>query len=345
MEPKSIAFYTAVAVSILAVLSATTFPTLVQAQQQQQSEQPQEQTTQADNDAAIDETDTEESNEAMTGRTEPQEEPKEETQEETQEEENSNSANSNDDDGAASQSLGLESGGSGVASCGQVITADTVLTSDLECSNGDGLVVAASDITIDLNGYSITSGEEADGSEDPATDYDGDTGIMVANADNVAIHGLGEIAGFSRGVTFLGSSGGEVTDVQFSDNGVGVVASNSEGIEISRNTLTNNGIGAILDATNRAIVAFNQFVANLEEGIVLEGSSDNVIAANNLFGNGFDGIYLDEMSERNNVDYNTAFGHETADMNNADGMPTNVNENIFGDNNNCGTSLPGGLCR
>jgi parallel beta-helix repeat protein len=337
MEPKSIAFYTAVAVSILAVLSATTFPTLVQAQQQPEQ---QEQTTQADNDAAIDETDPEESNEAMTGRTEPQEEPKEEPQEE----ENSDSANS-DDGAAASESLGLESGGSGVASCGQVITEDTVLTSDLECSNGDGLVVAASDITIDLNGYSITSGEEADGSEDPATDYDGDTGIMVANADNVAIQGLGEIAGFSRGVTFLGSLGGEITDVQFSDNGVGVVASNSEGVEISRNTLTNNGIGVILDASEGAIVAFNQMVANLQEGILLEGSSNNVIAANNLFGNGYDGIYLDEMSENNNIDYNTAFGHETADMNNADGMPTNVNENIFGDNNNCGTSLPGGLCR
>jgi parallel beta-helix repeat protein len=86
-------------------------------------------------------------------------------------------------------------------------------------------------------------------------------------------------------------------------------------------------------------------VANLEQGILLLGSSDNVVAANNMYGNGASGIYLDPMSQRNHLDYNTVFGHETADLNNADGMPTNVNQNSFGDNNNCGTSLPGGLCR
>ena len=64
-----------------------------------------------------------------------------------------------------------------------------------------------------------------------------------------------------------------------------------------------------------------------------------------MYGNGASGIYLDPMSQRNHIDYNTVFGHETADLNNADGMPTNVNQNSFGDNNNCGTSLPGGLCR
>jgi parallel beta-helix repeat protein len=341
MEPKSIAFYTAVAVSILAVLSATTFPILAQAQQsdeeqaQQSDEEQQQQTMQTDNEAAVtDETEAEDNNEAAT--------------DETEAEDNNEAATDETeaDEGGASQSLTLEPG-SGVASCGQEVTQDVTLTSDLVCSNGDGLIVRGSDITVNLNGYSITSGDEAGGSEeDSATDYDGNTGIMIAGGDNVAIHGLGEIAGFTKGVMFQGSSGGEVTDVQLSDNGVGVVGSNAEGIEISRNTLTNNGVATILDATNGAVIAFNQGVANLQAGIVLQqGSSDNVVAANNLFGNGANGIYIDPMSGNNNIDYNTAFGHETADMNNADGLPTNVNGNIFGENNNCGTSLPGGLCR
>jgi parallel beta-helix repeat protein len=336
MEPKSIAFYTAVAVSVLAVLSATTFPILAQAQQPEE-EQLQEQTEQTDNEAAVtDETEaaTDET-EAATDETEAATDETEAATDETEAEE-----------GAGSQSLSLEPG-SGVASCGQEVTEDVTLTSDLVCSSGDGLIVRGSDITVNLNGYSITSGDEAAGSEeDLATDYDGNTGIMVAGGDNVAIHGLGEIAGFTKGVMFQGSSGGEVTDVQLSDNGVGVVGSNAEGIEISRNTLTNNGVATILDATNEAVIAFNQGVANLQAGIVLQqGSSDNVVAANNLFGNGGNGIYIDPMSGNNNIDYNTAFGHETADMNNADGLPTNVNGNIFGENNNCGTSLPGGLCR
>src|SRR5215204_6503136 len=328
MEPKSIAFYTAVAVSILAVLSATTFPTMAQAQETD-TQETQEQPEQEDNDVVTKQTDSE-SNEDVKDQTDSQEG-------------ESNSANSNDN-AAASERLGLRPN-SGIASCGQVVTQDVTLTSDLNCDNGDGLIVGASDITINLNGYSITSGDET-GSESPTTtDYDGSSGILVANAENVAISGLGEISGFSRGVTFLGSSGGHLTDVQLANNDIGAVMASSSGTEISRNTFTNNGIAVVSDGSNGGVTAFNQIVANLREGILLVGSSDNVVAANNMYGNGANGIYLDPMSQGNNVDYNTVFGHETADLNNADGMPTNVNQNSFGDNNNCGTSLPGGLCR
>ncbi len=410
MEPKSIAFYTAVAVSILAVLSATTFPVVAQAQDTTDEEEQ----SQGDNN----EENNEGNNEVVTqGDNDNQAE----TEQTGGEDNNGNGGAA----GAASERLGLQPN-SGIASCGQVVTEDVTLTSDLNCDSGDGLIVGAPGITINLNGYSITgpagggeaSGGEAanpttadsgsgdggeanpttadsgrggsitpvsttaedSGSEDggeaneeasggeaanpttadsgtggsgvtPAstqrisTDYDGSSGILVANADNVAIQGLGEIAGFSRGVTFLGSSGGAVTDVQLVNNEIGVVQASSEGTEVSRNTITNNGIAVVSDASNGGVTAFNQIVANLEQGILLLGSSDNVVAANNMYGNGANGIYLDPMSQRNNIDYNTVFGHETADLNNADGMPTNVNQNSFGDNNNCGTSLPGGLCR
>ncbi len=409
MEPKSIAFYTAVAVSILAVLSATTFPVVAQAQDTDE----QDESTQGDNN----EENNEGNNEVVTQGGENDDQPETEQTDEA----DGNSANTNGNGGAAgaaSERLGLQPN-SGIASCGQVVTQDVTLTSDLNCDNGDGLIVGAPGITINLNGYSITgpagggetspttadsgsgdggetspttadSGSEGSitpvsttadsGSEEggeaneeasdgeaanpttadsgrggssvtPAstqrqsTDYDGSSGILVANADNVAIQGLGEIAGFSRGVTFLGSSGGAVTDVQLVNNEIGVVQASSEGTEVSRNTITNNGIAVVSDASNGGVTAFNQIVANLEQGILLLGSSDNVVAANNMYGNGASGIYLDPMSQRNHLDYNTVFGHEIADLNNADGMPTNVNQNSFGDNNNCGTSLPGGLCR
>jgi parallel beta-helix repeat protein len=417
MEPKSIAFYTAVAVSILAVLSATTFPMVAQAQgTTDEQEQPQEQPAQEDNNQDTNQ----DNNEVVTQE--------DNNQQQTDGEEDGNSATSNGN-GAASERLGLQPN-SGIASCGQVVTQDVTLTSDLNCDSGDGLIVGASGITINLNGYSITGpngggggeavnptsansgnsdgGEEAaanptsansgnsDGGEEAAAnptsansgnensgqeeaaansenenenensgqeeeaaaepevtpvstrqtaDYDGSSGILVANADNVAISGLGEISGFSRGVTFLGSSGGALTDIQLANNDIGAVVASSEGTEISRNTITNNGIAVVSDASNGGVTAFNQIVANLEQGILLLGSSDSVVAANNMYGNGASGIYLDPMSQRNHLDYNTVFGHETADLNNADGMPTNVNQNSFGDNNNCGTSLPGGLCR
>ena len=316
MEPKSIAFYTAVAVSILAVLSATTFPTLVQAQTAEEAE---------DNAAAEEDTEAiDETEEGSEAATEPEEDPED------------------NDNGAESQSLGLTPS-SGVASCGETIMEDVTLTSDLECGPGDGLIIAASGITINLNGYSISSSDEA-GSEDPSMDFDGSSGILVANVDDVDITGLGEISGFDRGITFMGSSGGQVTDLQLANNDIGVLISGSEATEISRNTLTNNGVAVISDSSHHSVMAFNQVVANLEQGVLLLGSDMNTVAANNMFGNGDNGIYLDILSNENTIDFNTVFGHEVADLNNANGQPTNVNQNSFGENNNCGTSLPGGLC-
>ena len=325
MEPKSIAFYTAVAVSILAVLSATTFPTLAQAQQQAdepQADEPQQQSEQENINESTEESD--DSNEEDAAPTDD---------------------NNNNNNNPATQSrLGLDSS-NGLVSCGQIVSGEVELTNDLNCSSGDGLIVGAPGTHINLNGYKITAASDDAGSAGLSMDYDGSSGILVANADGVIISGLGEISGFDRGVTFMGSSDGQLTDVQVANNGIGVLVSGSTGTELSRNTITNNGIAAILDSSNGGAVAFNQVVANEEQGILLLGADENVVAANNMFANGQYGVYLDIMSNENNVDYNTAFGHEDADINNADGQPTNVNQNSFGGNNNCGTSIPGGLCR
>ena len=333
MEPKSIAFYTAVAVSILAVLSATTFPTLAQAQQQPdepQADEPQQQSEQENN------------NESPAGNSESQEEDNTEDSNDSNEEDAAASDNNNN---RATQSrLGLDSS-NGLVSCGQIVSGEVELTNDLNCSSGDGLIVGAPGTHINLNGYKITAASDDAGSQGLSMDYDGSSGILVANADGVIISGLGEISGFDRGVTFMGSSDGQLTDVQVANNGIGVLVSGSTGTELSRNTITNNGIAAILDSSNGGAVAFNQVVANEDQGILLLGADLNVVAANNMFGNGQYGIYLDIMSNENTVDYNTVFGHEDADINNADGQPTNVNQNSFGGNNNCGTSIPGGLCR
>jgi len=324
MEPKSIAFYTAVAVSILAVLSATTFPTLAQAQQQTDEPEEPEQ---------------ENNNESTTSSSESQGDDNAEDSDDSSEED----AAANNNNRASQSRLGLDSS-NGLVSCGQIVSGEVELTNDLNCNSGDGLIVGAPGTHINLNGYKITASDDA-GSQGLSMDYDGSSGILVANADGVIISGLGEISGFDRGVTFMGSADGQLTDVQVANNGIGVLVSGSTGTELSRNTITNNGIAAILDSSSGGAVAFNQVVANEEQGILALGADHNVIAANNMFGNGQYGVYLDIMSNENTIDYNTAFGHEDADINNADGQPTNVNQNSFGGNNNCGTSVPGGLCR
>jgi parallel beta-helix repeat protein len=339
MEPKSIAFYTAVAVSILAVISATTFPTLVQAQTdedlQKQTAQADNAAAQTDNAATTDETDPQEDNGATTDKTEPAKEPPKD--------EGHNSAKSDDkSDEGGSQSLGLNPG-RGVASCGQVVREDVTLTSDLDCGPGDGLIVGADNVHIDLNGYTISSSDETD-SADLGMDYDGNSGILVSDADNVVISGLGSLSGFDVGIKFIGSSGGEVTDVTLTDNNVGVLMSGSEGMEITRDTINNNGFAIVSASSNEATIAFNNIVAQLKQGIVLQGSAHNIVAANSLYGNGDNGIYVGPQSTDNTIDFNTAYGSKIADINNADGLATSVNGNTYGEHNNCGISLPGGLC-
>ncbi|MDQ4101082.1 MAG: right-handed parallel beta-helix repeat-containing protein, partial [Thermoproteota archaeon] len=347
MEPKSIAFYTAVAVSILAVLSATTFPALAQAQAGP-TDAVQEPSAQENSEAAVEDSQPDEENAELNEETEPEQERDPQKEEEKadlakDEQGASNDNGESSDTSDRSQTLGLDSS-SGVVSCGQIVTEDVTLTSDLNCGSGDGLIVGASGIAINLNGYKITGSDDAD-SQPSSMDYDGSSGIVVANVDDVVISGLGEISNFDRGVTLMGSSGTQLTDVQLANNGIGVLMSGASGSELSRNTITNNGMAVISDSSNGGVIAFNQIVANLEQGIGLLGSDENVVAANNMFGNGANGIFLDIMSNGNTVDYNTVFGHETADINNADGQPINLNQNSFGGNNNCGTSLPGGLCR
>src|SRR5215208_4535876 len=46
-------------------------------------------------------------------------------------------------------------------SCGQVITQNVILTSNLNCAESDGLIVGASDVVVDLNGHTI-SGPDVD---------------------------------------------------------------------------------------------------------------------------------------------------------------------------------------
>jgi parallel beta-helix repeat protein len=333
MEPKSIAFYTAVAVSILAVLSATTFPTLAQAQTSAatdegatETEQNQEQSDQGNNN-----------NDSTDNAPE----------EETEATENGEEDDATNGNRAASESLGLSSD-NGQVTCGETINepnAEVGLSGDLNCGPGDGLTVNAPGVHIKMNGYKITGdADEESSTQGLAMDYDGSTGILV-NADGVIISGLGEVSGFDRGITFLGSSDGQLSDVQVANNGIGVLVSGSTGTELSRDTITNNDVAVILDSSSGGAIAFNQIVSNMENGIALLGADQNVVAANNMFGNGQYGIYMDITSNENTADYNTVFGHESADINNADGQPTNVNQNSFGSNNNCGTSIPGGLCR
>src|SRR5215208_5595351 len=84
-------------------------------------------------------------------------------------------------------------------SCGQVITQNVILTSNLNCAESDGLIVGASDIVVDLNGHTI-SGPDVDSD----TKTSSKVGIMIPNVNNVVVQD-GTIEGFQAGVLMTGS--------------------------------------------------------------------------------------------------------------------------------------------
>src|SRR5215212_10215644 len=65
-------------------------------------------------------------------------------------------------------------------SCGQVITQNVILTSNLNCAETDGLIVNAGNIVVDLNGHTI-SGPDIDSD----TKTSSKVGIMIPNVNNV----------------------------------------------------------------------------------------------------------------------------------------------------------------
>jgi len=334
MEPKSKAFYTAVAISILAVLGATIFPTLVQAVQATTATQT------ADEDGA-DQGAAGGGDEADDGAAEQGQTTQRAADDEQAQQDEDTGSDETTDESGTSDGPALASS-DGMVSCGEVITRDVTLQQDLSCPD-DGLKIDTDGVTLNLNGHTITSSDGDDNSVDLTMEVDGNSGILVTASD-VTILGLGQISGFDTGIAFIGSSGGKVSDVTLRDNGIGALVSGSDSTYISKNSIDTNDYGIVSKSSDHGVASFNQIVSNAEAGIVFLDSSINVIAGNGVFGNGDTGIFLNDQSTENTVDYNIVFGHSEADMNNGNGMATNLNDNTFGENNKCGTSTPAGLC-
>src|SRR5215207_779908 len=99
--------------------------------------------------------------------------------------------------------------GAGGPACGDPITADLVLEADLiGCSTG--LVVAADDITIDLNGHLIEGQSSVAGAGVEAVER---SGITIKN---------GRVSGFASGVLLTNTSRSTVENLVVRNTAVGI---------------------------------------------------------------------------------------------------------------------------
>jgi parallel beta-helix repeat protein len=220
-------------------------------------------------------------------------------------------------------------------SCGQVITQNVVLTSNLNCADSDGLIVGASDIVIDLNGHTI-SGPDVDSQEKTSSKV----GVMIPNMNNVVVQD-GTLQGFQAGILMTGSQNVELSNIISKNNQIGAFSTGASIVNAHLSILMNNEIGFAGHSTQQATIQDNILFQNTLAGITLVNSDNGLLTLNSITESG-NGLYVDNQSNNNNINFNNVLLN-TVDINNANGLPVNTNVNTF-DQNNCMTANPSGIC-
>lgn len=216
-------------------------------------------------------------------------------------------------------------------SCGQVIEQSVKLTANLECKT-DGIIVGADGITIDLNGFTISGPGEKSSK----------VGVMFADNDEVTVQGPGTIKSFQAGALFSGGEDNKISRVTFTENEIAIFQTGSKNIAVEDNLLFGNSIGVAAHSSSGSKLTTNLFKSNDLAGVTLVNSAANELSMNTIQGS-VNGIFLDGQSTENNVNSNNVLQNRGVDLNNGNGLPTNINNNVFSDNN-CNTSVPDGLC-
>ena len=193
--------------------------------------------------------------------------------------------------GIVSAILAFAPGGTAIATptvsdvqleCGSVITENVRLTRDLVGCPGNGLIVGADGVDIDLNGHLISG----------TGPFASLSGIDIDAYQNVRIKN-GRISDFSRGVLGYDADAARVERVKITRTLEGVNFEESTGVKVMDNRLVGNREGMVLRRTEKVTVAENLAVNNDTTGITDIDSRDNLHTRNHVAGNTFDGIALE----------------------------------------------------
>ena len=216
-------------------------------------------------------------------------------------------------------------------SCGEVIKQSVKLTSNLDCKT-DGIIIGADGITVDLNGHKIT-GPGVETSK---------VALMLSDKDNVNIVGPGIVENFQAGALNTGGQDNKISAVTFTGDQIGVFNTGAARTTIEDNTFFSNNIGVASHSSTGTHLITNLFKSNDLAGVTFVNSAANEVSFNTIQGS-VSGLFFDGQSSDNIVNANNILDNKGVDINNANGLPLNVNNNLFNDNN-CNSSIPVGLC-
>src|ERR687891_353463 len=114
-----------------------------------------------------------------------------------------------------------------------------------------------------------------------------------------------------------------------------------ENAQVQQNIIQGNSIGVASHSSTGAAMDSNLMNGNLLAGITFVNTQQSSVGMNNIVGSQ-NGVFLDGQSKQNTISANNVL-ENVIDLNNANGLPTNINANQYVDNS-CETSNPSGLC-
>jgi parallel beta-helix repeat protein len=190
--------------------------------------------------------------------------------------------------------------------CGSVLTRSVVLTRDLLGCQGDGLVIGAGGITVDLGGHTV-AGLVSDDS----------VGIRNAGKANVLVKN-GVVREFERGVQLTGATGNRLRGLTVELNGSdGIDLDHAGGNQILGGEIRDNFTGVLLrNGSAGNLVARAVLQGNRGAGIRLEAATGNRVTGNIVNGNGSAAEPLTSQilltgSDRNRLDGNDVSASST----------------------------------
>lgn len=206
-------------------------------------------------------------------------------------------------------------------SCGQTLTTSTTVSNDLTNCPGDGLVIGAAGITLDLNGHTI------DGA------FSG-TGIRNDSFPNVTISN-GAVTAFNRGIDLgdpaasnhlqavsvsanvlqgIHATGPDtsITDTAAFDNGSFGIRIGGEGSRVEDSTANNNDTFGIASDGANTTVSDNRALSNGASGIALSPAAHGTQLTGNVANaNDVHGLIVTDLTatlSKNSASFNTELG-------------------------------------
>jgi parallel beta-helix repeat protein len=243
---------------------------------------------------------------------------------------------------AAALSLAIAPGAQGAkpvhVSCGETIAKDTKLANDLIDCPGNGLVIGADDITLDLNGHTIDG--DGDGFDSCATDCD--AGVDNTGHARITVK-HGTIREFVEGVAVEGASANRVEDLSTSGQAHGgVFVEQSTDVAVRGGRSVADGGGVFVVASSDVTVERNSVSGNEFAAIGVFASDHVLISRNTISDSGHSGIGILDGSRENRVEGNSISGGHTAGIAIEGGSGDNrVKGNSIADSDEAGIFLDG----